>query len=107
MEVLIFSAWDKVDHLSQLRVFFSNFIFSSQAVKLKRRPLAELEITSKINDSVGRWTRLSNVQLQNGSIKGRLKHVFEKNVGSIFFSLNRVVFYFFKNYVRVLYPLSL
>lgn len=50
--VLIFSAWNNVDHLSQLRLFFSNFIFSSKAVKLKGQPLAESEITSKINDTM-------------------------------------------------------
>lgn len=62
-EALTFSASDNVDHLSWLGIFFSHFIFSSEAAKLKRRTLAESEITSKINDRVDRWVHLSNAQL--------------------------------------------
>lgn len=91
--VLIFSA---SDHLSQLRLFFSNFILSSKPVKFKRRPPTESEITSKINDTVDRWIHLSNALLQNGSIKEKLRVLFFKyvaqNVEVFFFSLNDVYF---------------
>lgn len=59
-EILNFSASYNLNHLSQFRLFFSNFVFSSKAVILKRRPFAESEITSKINDTVVSWIHLSN-----------------------------------------------